>query len=231
MNSSADKAEIEAAYEEDPSVAAAEFGAEFRDDITGFISPEVVAACVAPGVYERPPIKGVEYHCFIDPAGGQGRDSFTLAIGHRDPKDGTAIEDVIREWRPPFSAASVVDEATPLLDQYSVREIISDYWGSEWVGERFVANGARRYTRSERVKSAIYLEALPVLTSGRCQLLDHRRTISQISQLERRTARSGKDSIDHMPGAHDDCANAVCGVIVSLAKPTGLEVWERLGRP
>jgi hypothetical protein len=31
--------------------------------------------------------------------------------------------------------------------------------------------------------------------------------------LERRTARGGRDSIDHAPGAHDDLANAVAGAL------------------
>jgi hypothetical protein len=35
--------------------------------------------------------------------------------------------------------------------------------------------------------------------------------------LERRTARGGRDSIDHAPGARDDVANAVAGVVVALA--------------
>jgi hypothetical protein len=35
--------------------------------------------------------------------------------------------------------------------------------------------------------------------------------------LERRTARSGKDSIDHAPNGHDDVANAVAGVASLLA--------------
>ena len=45
-------------------------------------------------------------------------------------------------------------------------------------------------------------------------MLDIRRLISQLHGLERRTARGGKDSIDHGPGAHDDIANAVAGAIV-----------------
>jgi len=32
--------------------------------------------------------------------------------------------------------------------------------------------------------------------------------------LERRTARGGRDSIDHGPGAKDDVANAAAGVLV-----------------
>ena len=37
------------------------------------------------------------------------------------------------------------------------------------------------------------------------------RLVNQLCGLERRTARSGKDSIDHGPGGHDDLANAVAG--------------------
>ena len=38
------------------------------------------------------------------------------------------------------------------------------------------------------------------------------RLLNQIVGLERRTARSGRDSIDHGPGGHDDLANCVAGV-------------------
>jgi hypothetical protein len=51
------------------------------------------------------------------------------------------------------------------------------------------------------------------------KLLDNDRLLAQLTRLERRTARSGKDSIDHAPGAHDDLANAAAGVLV-LAQPT-----------
>jgi hypothetical protein len=44
--------------------------------------------------------------------------------------------------------------------------------------------------------------------------------------LERRTARGGKDSIDHAPGAHDDLANCVAGsLLLAMAKSPGL--WEQ----
>jgi hypothetical protein len=70
------------------------------------------------------------------------------------------------------------------------------------------------YVPSERVKSDIYRDCLPLLNSRKCQLLDIRRLITQLHGLERRTARGGKDSIDHGPGSHDDVANAVAGAIV-----------------
>jgi hypothetical protein len=54
------------------------------------------------------------------------------------------------------------------------------------------------------------------VNSGRCSLLDNVRLISQLCSLERRTTRSGKDSVDHSPGAHDDVANAACGALVAV---------------
>ena len=35
----------------------------------------------------------------------------------------------------------------------------------------------------------------------------------QLSNLERRTARGGRDSIDHPPKSHDDVANACAGAV------------------
>jgi hypothetical protein len=49
-------------------------------------------------------------------------------------------------------------------------------------------------------------------------LLDNPRLTNQLLGLERRVARSGKDSIDHAPNAHDDLANAVAGAIISAQK-------------
>jgi hypothetical protein len=60
------------------------------------------------------------------------------------------------------------------------------------------------------------------LNAGRIELLEHPRLAAQLASLERRTARGGRDSIDHSPGAHDDIANAVAGVTVALAGGPGL---------
>jgi hypothetical protein len=36
---------------------------------------------VSPGVFERPPVPGIQYSAFTDPSGGSS-DAFTLAVGH-----------------------------------------------------------------------------------------------------------------------------------------------------
>jgi hypothetical protein len=56
------------------------------------------------------------------------------------------------------------------------------------------------------------------------------RLVMQLCGLERRTARGGRDSIDHGPGGHDDVANACAGALVrTVGEHAGMEVWRRLG--
>ena len=59
---------------------------------------------------------------------------------------------------------------------------------------------------SDRNKSHIYLDALPMLNSSTAVLLDDPRLIAQLSQLERRAVGTGQDSVDHMRGALVDRA-------------------------
>ena len=59
--------------------------------------------------------------------------------------------------------------------------------------------------------------------SGSVSLLDDLRLVGQISQLERRTTRTGRDSIDHMSGASDDLCNAALGALVHVPSTRRLE--------
>ncbi len=74
--------------------------------------------------------------------------------------------------------------------------------------------------------SQLYQNLLPLLTSGRADLLDEPRLIAQLVGLERRTARGGRDSIDHPPGGRDDAANAVAGALLSAHRKKTLTVFE-----
>jgi hypothetical protein len=86
--------------EKDPASAAAEYLAEFRSDIEGYVSREAVEAIVDWGALEREPLDGKRYVAFVDPSGGSA-DSMTLGIAHKEGE--TGILDCIREVRPPFS--------------------------------------------------------------------------------------------------------------------------------
>ncbi len=56
MNPTVPQRVIDEAMERDPASAAAEYGAEFRSDIEGFVSRDAIEACVSHGVRERAPV-------------------------------------------------------------------------------------------------------------------------------------------------------------------------------
>jgi hypothetical protein len=83
-----------------------------------------------------------------------------------------------------------------------------------------------RFEQAARPKSDLYVDLLASLNSRRVDLLDNPKLISQLCALERRTARSGRDSVDHQPGGHDDVANAVAGVAAPLTTDRGAAYLE-----
>ena len=212
FNPSLPQSVVDRALERDHAAASAEYLANFRSDIESFVSREAIEACVAVGVRERPPVSDARYFAFCDPSGGSA-DSFTLVVGHK--QDSVAILDAIREVKPPFSPSAVVAEFAALLKSYRLSTVIGDKYAGVWPVEQF-AKVDIKYEQSARPKSELYQALLPLINSGTVDLLDHPRAIAQLCSLERRTARGGRDSIDHAPGAHDDVANAIAGLAVHL---------------
>ncbi|MGE0750815.1 MAG: hypothetical protein AB7K64_09535 [Variibacter sp.] len=219
MNPTVPRRVIDEATERDPASAAAEYGAQFRSDIESFVTREVVDACITLGVRERPRLAGFTYRAFVDPSGGSA-DAFTLAIAHRE--DRNSLLDVIRERRPPFAPTAVVADFSALLKSYGITSVTGDRYAGEWPREAFRAHGIS-YEPAPKPKSDLYRDLLPALNSRSVDLLDDPKLMAQLVGLERRTARGGRDSIDHAPGAHDDIANAVAGVINVLAGPVGYD--------
>lgn len=226
MNPTLDPAVVAEAYEFDPASAAAEFGAVFRTDINSFVDRAVIDAATPHGLYEIPPAPRMRYSAFVDPSGGSA-DSMTLAIAHAS--DGRAILDCVREVKPPFSPEAVVMEFAAMLKLYGLSRVTGDRYAGEWPRERFKVHGIQ-YALSALNKGEIYLNVLPLLNSGRVDLLDIPRLAAQFCGLERRAGRGGRDLIDHAAGgAHDDIVNSVAGALLLAGVATPMRVsWEAL---
>jgi hypothetical protein len=115
--------------------------------------------------------------------------------------------------RPPFNPDLVTEEFADLCRKYRISRVWGDRYAGEWVVSAFNRFGIR-YSPAERTKSELYVDLLPLLNSRAVDLLDHDKMVTQLVCLERKTARGGRDSIDHPPGGHDDVANAVAGSVV-----------------
>jgi len=208
---------VEQALADDPAGAAAEWLAQFRDEIGGFIPYSVVENCVVEGRIELEPQIGTYYHCFLDVASGiaKGGDSMAMAIAHPG-ENGTVVIDLVKEVQPPFMTNVVAAEFAETMRRYGISRATSDRVGLGWVSQAFYEEGiALQY--SPWTKSEIYLGALPLLGNGSIHLLDNHRLKSQILNLERRVARGGHESVDHPMGSfHDDLANVALGVAVGI---------------
>jgi hypothetical protein len=222
MNPTVSAETIADAYVDDPTAARSEYGAEFRADLESFVDIDTLRACVVADRTELPPSATVAYVAACDAAGGAGRDSFTACIAHRTA-DAISIDRVI-EIRPPFSPDQATAEIAAVLRAYRVARITGDRYAGEWVAERFRRHGIS-YRPAELTRSEAYLAALPMLTGRHVELPDDARLLAQFAQLERRTAASGRDSVDHPRGGHDDVSNAVALCIATIAKP------QRVGGP
>ena len=214
MNSTVPQSYIDAHMADDAARASAEYLAEFRSDLEAYVSREVVELCIS-DYFEMAPAGSTSYYGFTDPSGGSD-DLFTMAVSHRDGE--RVVIDCIREVRPPFSPEAVIIEFASVLKNYRCHRVSGDRFGGEFPREQFRKRGIT-YDVSERVKSEIYRDFLPLLNSGRVILPRNERLMRQLCSLERTTARgSGRDNIDHPSGGHDDVANCVAGASRDLRR-------------
>jgi hypothetical protein len=212
------QAEIERLRQADPQRAAAEWDSEWRSDLADFLDRQVIEALVDTGVRERPydpKING--YVAYADLAGGAASDSAALSIAH--PEDDIIIQDLVRVWRPPFSASEVVNEIAAILKSYRLRRVTGDKYAGGIFPDLFRQNGIEYQPIEGKTSSDNFLDLLPIVNSRRCRLLDHREQLQEFIGLERRTSFAGKQIVGHAShsNVHDDIAVAATGSIVCAA--------------
>jgi hypothetical protein len=212
FNPTIDPALIAKARQEDPEAAEAEWGGGWRRDIAAFLNEHDIDVAVD---RDRPielrSRSDLVYAGFADPSGGR-HDAYCLAIGHFEgtQADGRFVLDVVRGVQPPFDPQVVTRGYAELLQEFGLSMVTGDAYAAEWVEAAFRDAGVT-YQRSEKPKSALYLEAQALFARGAISLPDHPVLLQELRLLERRTHRSGKDSVDHGLRGHDDYANAVLG--------------------
>jgi hypothetical protein len=214
---------IEKALAKDKRKAEAEYLNIFRDDLSECYPDDAIMQCTDRGIFERAPRSGVKYFAFHDAAGGTGKDSFTLAISHREA---TYTLDAVRERKPRFVPAVVIGEYAQLLKTYRISEVHGDKFAGGFNEAEWKTHGIK-FVPAEKTKSEIYLSLLPLLLAGRTRLLDNATLRSQLSSLERSGGSAGHERVDHPAhaSAHDDVANAVAGALVLAAKPRMYDVF------
>ncbi|HEY2707555.1 MAG TPA: hypothetical protein VGI95_05830 [Caulobacteraceae bacterium] len=213
LNPTLDVRMIARAMADDPTAARSEWLAEFREDISSLLTDAAIDEAVDRNrPLELPPCSGVAHSAFVDASAGR-HDAFTICIGHKDG-DGF-VADVIRGKRAPFNPSVVAGEFAQLARSFGCGEVVGDNFAGEWVAQAFRAAGVE-YRRSDMPKSGLYLEGVSVFMRGAVSIPNLPPLIRELRLLERRTARSGKDAVDHPVGGSDDHANALFGAMRSV---------------
>ena len=228
LNPTIDKRIISRARQSDPSAALSEWDAEFRNDISSFLDDAAIDGAIDRNrPIELPPRAHLfKYFAFTDASAGR-RDHFTLGVAHLEGH--RVVVDVIRGSQPPFDPQTIAHELAALARSYGCQEIVGDNYAGEWVAAAFREAGIG-YRRSEMVRSALYLEMLPMFARGNISMPDHPRLVRELRLLERRTSRSGRDSIDHPANGSDDYANSLAGVAYQCGRSQKRSQAVRVGR-
>ena len=175
---------------------------------------DAVLAAIVTGRRRLSRQAGREHHGFVDMSGGSSDDA-VLAIAHFEPERRVAVLDVLmsQTGSPPFNPRDSVRKFAAELKAWNLSRVTGDAYAGQTFRRDFEDLGIA-YTVSSRSKSDIYDAFEPRLNAGEVELLDDGKLQEQLLTL---VLRGGKT--DHLPGDHDDYANAACGALVLVDLP------------
>jgi hypothetical protein len=228
MNPLLDQAMIDAELADDRESASSEWLGAFRSSTTQMYPDDDIDRAIVPGRREMPFLPATAYTAFVDPSGGR-HDSMTCGIAHRD-RDEKVVLDRLLVQPAPFDPQDTTSRFCETIRGFGLHSVVGDRYASEWVSRMFSKYGVR-YEPADSDKSAIYVDALPLFTQNRLELLDIPQLVVQLRLLERRPRAGGKgDLVDHAPRAFDDLANSAIGAAL-LASRLSFARVTRAGRP
>jgi hypothetical protein len=173
-----------------------------------FLDATSVMDAVIPGRKVLRPVEGIEYSAFVDMSGGSSDDA-ALGIAHWDALRNRAVLDLVatQTGKPAFNPRDAVRKFAGILKEYRISTVTGDRYAGETFVQDFQEHGVS-YRLSVLTKSQIYEALEPRINAGEVELLDVSRLTEQLLGL---VARGTK--IDHLPGDHDDLANAAAGAV------------------
>ena len=100
--------------------------------------------------------------------------------------------DAIVERRPPFAPSETLKDFAKILREYGISKAIGDRFAGAFPAEALAKSGIT-FEATEYSKSSLYKNVLPLITSGRVELLDKPRLRNQAINLERRS-KGGREN-------------------------------------
>jgi hypothetical protein len=218
--------EVDKALVKQPAFARSEWNAEWREDVSGIFDVERLELAMGIGVgLTRNPVLAPDpkkhYLCFVDASQGRG-DSFCAAVGYRDRNTDQVVIAKTWEWMSPFNEPSViVAKCAKAIREYRISYVYCDNMAIGWVAADFLRDGVIA-EGIKHSKSDLYVEFAGLINDHRVAMPYDERSRQQFLQLECYKDRNGDPAVDHAQrkGQHDDLANVIAGLAVTLFNET-----------
>jgi hypothetical protein len=205
-----------------------EYGAEFTEAVSGFLSAEAIASCVVQGRAELASQPETHYCAAIDAA--YKGDQFTLAIAHLDHDRRVVVVDLLHGWqgsrKAPLRLGEVMPELKAICERYRVYTVLGDQFGAEPLKDAFQRHSLtyEERTFTNQSKADIYATLRSRIQDGMIELLEHEASLRELRALELENLPGGGIRIGHPRHGHDDFADAIA-LAVSEAATRGFPAY------
>jgi hypothetical protein len=215
MNPAIDSAWLEERRAEDPDGFRREFLAEFSTAEGAYLDTADVIACQRRGTGNLPPVPGIKYVAFLDPA--YKGDAFAMVIGHLD-EDKRIVIDGVWSWTRKGHAA-VMNAVKGICDAYKIHTLGSDQHGIIPITEDLGKLGIKVVDKpwGNANKAAGWPMVLVATQTRNIELPDNDTLLQELAGIEARPTDGGSGTRFGAAGSgHDDIAMALLGVVMAL---------------
>lgn len=225
MNPTLSQEFLEQEKARDPELFAIEYGANFSQSLSSFISSDLVESAINHDRGILPPIpkfKG-RYFLALDPAKGN-RDKYTACIAHYD--NDVLIVDLWHEFQPTWSdgskkqvnIAEVEDWILMQHQSYRFAQVVLDQYNSASTIQRLSSKlKIKELTWTNPSKTEAFSKLRELFNSGKIELYPHAKANQQIKNLTISYRSSGLWSVSGGTGAAVDDYSLVLGAVTLIA--------------
>jgi hypothetical protein len=223
LNPNITTAFIDGELARDSQSAAAEYLSEFRSDLLALLDAALLDSATRAQPRELPYRQTtntgtpIQYHAAIDASGGRS-DACAASIAHAEGD--RVILDAVRYWQAPHDPAAVAVHVAAFLKEYRLVTALADQYAAEFSRSVYRSAGVQLLDAPVN-RSESYLHLLPLFTQAKIEIPDDQTLRVELLGLERKVGKSGKDSVDHRPGSHDDVSNSVALAAFGAAQTIG----------
>jgi hypothetical protein len=221
MNPTLQRSVLEEERSRDEEKFLREYGAQFTENITAWVVPDVLDPCIVRGRTELARVETAIYVVAIDPAFRSC--DFALAVLHRTA-NGSIVVDRVEHWtgtkKAPVPFEWACEKIAEIAKQYGIRKVTGDQHCADIIKQHFNKLGITysdlsfgTYTRADLFGTLRHL-----LVQRKIEILDDKTLLKQLRALEERSSPNGSIDIRPAYGQKDDVAVAVALAASELAK-------------